>query len=62
MTGCDEGVGNPFTYRKHSGTFTMAEWTVSIALPIPVVILVMLLLSTALYKAPLFALAVIVES
>ena len=47
MTACDEGVGNPFSYRKHNGTFTLAEWIVSIALPVLVVILGMLLLSTA---------------
>ena len=58
MPACDEGVGNPFSYRKHSGIFTLAEWVVSIALPILIVILGMLLLSTA----PLLALAVDVES
>lgn len=37
--GLHEGVGDPFTYRKRTGAFTVSEWLVGILLPIFVVLL-----------------------
>jgi hypothetical protein len=34
-----DGVGDPFTYRRREGRFTVFEWVVQIAVPIAVVLL-----------------------
>jgi hypothetical protein len=34
-----EGVGDPFTYRKRQGAFSVSEWLLGILLPIFVVLL-----------------------
>lgn len=34
-----DGVGDPFTYRKRDGRFTVYEWAIQIALPVAVVLL-----------------------
>ena len=35
----NEGVGDPLSYRRRKGPFTVAEWLVSIILPILVILL-----------------------